>query len=179
MEGIMSNYPYTIKTRVTEEQYQKVKNSKMSDAEFIRCAIDSYDESVISLKLKIFHECKELWYKIASSVEQNIVEQNEAICGTIQNLENEKENLEVFEEEFSSDYDDFEERIKPIIPTLQRLKHGENGLTNSNIEFQAKKVGVDTHKLKQWINNNPDIMSKVTFSEERFQCNDDGKRHVY
>ena len=179
----MSNYPYTIKTRVTEEQYQKVKNSKMSDAEFIRCAIDSYDVSTVSLKLKIFREIQielqKLWDKQAEFVEQNIVGQNEAICGTIQNLENEKENLEVFEEEFSSDFDDFEERIKPIIPTLQRLKHGENGLTNSNIEFQAKKVGVDTHKLKQWINNNPDIMSKVTFSEERFQCNDDGKRYVY
>lgn len=146
----------------------------MSESDFVRCAIDAYDESYPSLKLKILQEYNKLWNNFINSVEQKFVEQNEEICGTILDLEQEKENLREFEDTLATVDDDFEERVQEIIPTLQRLKHGENGLTNSNIEFQAKKIGVDTSKLKKWINNHHEIVSKKPTERVYCKCNDEG-----
>lgn len=174
----MANYPHSVKTRLTEEQYQKVKNSNMSESEFMRCAVDAYDESYLSMKIKIYKEVQvefqKLWDKQLEFVGQHIVGQNEEICGTIANLERENENFQRYEDTLATVSDDFEERVREIIPTLQRLKHGENGLTNSNIEFQAKRIGVETAKLKRWINEHHEIVSKEPTERVRCKCNDEG-----
>lgn len=161
--------------RISEEQYQKFQKSKYDNfSDFARDAIDSYDMSYIDLKIKLFKEFKELCYNQLEIVTQNIVTQNEEICNTIKNLEQEKENLKEYEDTLATISDDFEEKIQKIIPTLQRLKHGENGLTNSNIEFQAKRIGVETPKLKSWINNHHDLLSKMPEGRVRCKCSDDG-----
>ena len=149
----------------------------MSESEFIRCAIDAYDESYPALKLKILQEYNELWNKMINSVEQKIVEQNEDICGTIADLEQEKENLQEYEDTLATVVDDFESRVQEIIPTLQRLRRGENGLTNSNIEFQAKRIGVETPKLKKWINDHYEIVNQEPTERVRCKCNDEGGRY--
>ena len=171
----IAEYTRYMPFRISEEQYQKFKHSQYDNfSDFARDAIDSYDMSYIDLKIKLFKEFKELCYNQLEIVTQNIVTRNEEICNTIENLEQEKENLREFEDTLATVDDDFEERVREIIPTLQRLKHGENGLTNSNIEFQAKKIGVDTSKLKKWINNHHEIVSKKPTERVYCKCNDEG-----
>ena len=75
--------------------------------------------------------------------------------------------------------DDFDARIQEIIPTLQRLKHGENGLTNANLEFQAKKIGVETSELKRWVNNHHDLLNQIPDERVRCKCNGDGSVHKW
>jgi len=175
---MMAEFTRKIPVRINEEQYAKYEKSRYTKfSEFARDAIDAYDCSYVELKLKFFKEFQELYSNQLEVVFQNVVSQNQHLENTIDELEEEKHNLKQQEHSSTTENNDFENRIQPIISTLQALKHGENGLTNSNIEFQAKKVGVDTGKLKRWINAHPEIMNESPPERDRVQSEASEKVH--
>lgn len=54
-------YPYPVGVKLSEEQYQKIKQSGMSNTEFIRKAIDFYDgarlSSYTAIKINMIDDC--------------------------------------------------------------------------------------------------------------------------
>lgn len=164
--------------RISEEQYQKYIDSQYDTfSDFVKDAIDSYNLDYIEMKLQIFSELQEMWDKQIELVRQDIVRQDTEICRTISNLKKEHEHFQQDQVQIKEKQLTFEERIKPIIPTLQRLKFGESGLTNSNIEFQAKKVCVDTGQLKKWINEHSEIFKEYQKNEEKIHSEESNRQY--
>ena len=170
----IAEYPYNIRARLTEEQYNKIKQSGMSDSDFIRHAIDCYDLELPRIleteKKDMLDEIRSVVVEQEASLQtqivEQIVEQQHQLEGKIVELWNNcttNKPVEIMDcgtnTTTKKHTTNNEALFMQILPTLQGLLHGEEKLTDKKLRYQARRIGVTTTELEDWMAKNSELLN--------------------
>lgn len=172
----MAYYEHIIKARLNHEQAEKVKNSGLTDTEFLREAIDQYnntvDQQVLDEKIKYYKyllkksnahyetrleeivtQIEEVKEKIVVQILEQKKEEQEKLEDIIQELQEQKKiPIKVTKPKKTHE-------IEEIIPTLQRMYKVTHHFTDKQLKWQAEKIGWTTKDLRLWIESHEEVLS--------------------
>lgn len=193
----MSKYDIPLRVKLSDKEYDKVKDAK-NVSEYVRTAINFYNtkqprEIELTKKeiiKKIIDELKEEHEKTCKELIKNEYLKNERIMAKLNKmydkcdeellrLARESKNCEDLPLE-SYDSNTTEEKILSILPTLQGMYNSEIGITYESIRRQAVNLSISAKELKDWIDDNPELMNKSDYLyREHAYESESNKRHTF